>query len=283
MGKKSAGERKTYRLSFMEDDTSNTLKSIRFSKMSLTIWAIIAVVVLIFFFYAIIAFTPLRTTIPGYPDAHSKRVAVANAIKIDSLESSITRWELYAKNLSRILSGEETLSADSLIQGGAAGYLERKSAEELARQDSLLKATVLTEEQAGISGSSAEKKLPLEGRHFFCPLKGVISNGFDIAMHPYVDITAPANSVVCATLDGTVIYSVYTDASGHTIALQHEGNIVSIYTHNVKLLKKVGDKVKAGTPIALVGNSASLTAGDHLHFELWYNGTPVNPTDYISF
>lgn len=283
MGKKSAGERKTYRLSFMEDDNSNTLKSIRFSKMSLTIWAIIAVVVLIFFFYAIIAFTPLRTTIPGYPDAHSKRVAVANAIKIDSLESSITRWELYAKNLSRILSGEETLSADSLIQGGAAGYLERKSAEELARQDSLLKATVLTEEQAGISGSSAEKKLPLEGRHFFCPLKGVISNGFDIAMHPYVDITAPANSVVCATLDGTVIYSVYTDASGHTIALQHEGNIVSIYTHNVKLLKKVGDKVKAGTPIALVGNSASLTAGDHLHFELWYNGTPVNPTDYISF
>lgn len=283
MGKKSAGERKTYRLSFMEDDTSNTLKSIRFSKMSLTIWAIIAVVVLIFFFYAIIAFTPLRTTIPGYPDAHSKRVAVANAIKIDSLESSITRWELYAKNLSRILSGEETLSADSLIQGGAAGYLERKSAEELARQDSLLKATVLTEEQAGISGSSAEKKLPLEGRHFFCPLKGVISNGFDIAVHPYVDITAPANSVVCATLDGTVIYSVYTDASGHTIALQHEGNIVSIYTHNVKLLKKVGDKVKAGTPIALVGNSASLTAGDHLHFELWYNGTPVNPTDYISF
>lgn len=283
MGKKSAGERKTYRLSFMEDDTSNTLKSIRFSKMSLTIWAIIAVVVLIFIFYAIIAFTPLRTTIPGYPDAHSKRVAVANAIKIDSLESSITRWELYAKNLSRILSGEETLSVDSLIQGGAAGYLERKSAEELARQDSLLKATVLTEEQAGISGSSAEKKLPLEGRHFFCPLKGVISNGFDIAMHPYVDITAPANSVVCATLDGTVIYSVYTDASGHTIALQHEGNIVSIYTHNVKLLKKVGDKVKAGTPIALVGNSASLTAGDHLHFELWYNGTPVNPTDYISF
>lgn len=283
MGKKSAGERKTYRLSFTEDDNGNTLKSIRFSRMSLTIWAIIAVVVLIFFFYAAIAFTPLRTTIPGYPDAHSKRVAVANAIKIDSLESSITRWELYAKNLSRILSGEETLSADSLIQGGAAGYLERKSAEELARQDSLLKATVMNEEQAGISGSSAEKKLPLEGRHFFCPLKGVISNGFDIAMHPYVDITAPANSVVCATLDGAVIYSVYTDASGHTIALQHDGNIVSIYTHNVKLLKKVGDKVKAGTPIALVGNSASLTAGDHLHFELWYNGEPVNPTDYISF
>lgn len=282
MGKKNAGERKTYRLSFMEDGTSNTLKSVRFSKMSLTVWSIIAAVILIFLFYSVIAFTPLRTTIPGYPDAHSKRVALANAIKIDSLESSITRWELYAKNLSRVLSGEETLSVDSLLNGGAAGYLERKSAEELARQDSLLKATVAAEEQASLTGGT-ERVLPLEGRHFFCPLKGVISNGFDIAMHPYVDITAPANSVVCATLDGTVMYSVYTDASGHTMAIQHDGNIVSIYAHNEKLLKKVGDKVKAGTPIALVGSSTSLTAGDHLHFELWYKGDQVNPTDYISF
>lgn len=282
MGKKNAGERKTYRLSFMEDGTSNTLKSVRFSKMSLTVWSIIAAVILIFLFYSVIAFTPLRTTIPGYPDAHSKRVALANAIKIDSLESSITRWELYAKNLSRVLSGEETLSVDSLLNGGAAGYLERKSAEELARQDSLLKATVAAEEQASLTGGT-ERMLPLEGRHFFCPLKGVISNGFDIAMHPYVDITAPANSVVCATLDGTVMYSVYTDASGHTMAIQHDGNIVSIYANNEKLLKKVGDKVKAGTPIALVGSSTSLTAGDHLHFELWYKGDQVNPTDYISF
>lgn len=282
MGKKNAGERKTYRLSFMEDGTSNTLKSVRFSKMSLTVWSIIAAVILIFLFYSVIAFTPLRTTIPGYPDAHSKRVALANAIKIDSLESSITRWELYAKNLSRVLSGEETLSVDSLLNGGAAGYLERKSAEELARQDSLLKATVAAEEQASLTGGT-ERMLPLEGRHFFCPLKGVISNSFDIAMHPYVDITAPANSVVCATLDGTVMYSVYTDASGHTMAIQHDGNIVSIYANNEKLLKKVGDKVKAGTPIALVGSSTSLTAGDHLHFELWYKGDQVNPTDYISF
>lgn len=282
MGKKSAGARKTFRLSFVEDDTHKTLKSIRFSKMSLIIWAIIAAVVLLFVFYALIAFTPLRTTIPGYPDAHSKRVAVANAIKIDSLESSITRWELYAKNLSRVLSGEEALSADSLINGSAAGYLEKKSAEELARQDSLLREMVLAEDHVEL-GNTQKRALPLEGRHFFVPLKGVISSGFDVAVHPYVDITAPANSVVCATLDGTVIYTSFSDASGHTIQLQHDGNIISIYAHNEKLLKKVGDKVKAGTPIALVGGTTSLTKGDHLHFELWYNGEAVNPQDYISF
>lgn len=282
MGKKSAGTRKTYRLSFVEDDTHKTLKSIRFSKMSLTIWVIISFVAVLLVSYALIALTPLRTIIPGYPDGHSKQVALANAIKIDSLESSITRWELYAKNLSRVLAGEETLSADSLINSNAADYLARKSAEELAAQDSLLKETVRQEEQFNIKGSG-QRNLPLEGRHFFSPIKGVISAGYDIASHPYVDITAPANSVVCATLDGTVIYTAYSDAAGHTIQLQHDGNIISIYTHNEKLLKKVGDKVKAGTPIALVGNSSSLTTGDHLHFELWYNGDPVNPAEYISF
>lgn len=282
MGKKSAGTRKTYRLSFVEDDTHKTLKSIRFSKMSLTIWVIISFVAVLLVSYALIALTPLRTIIPGYPDGHSKQVALANAIKIDSLESSITRWELYAKNLSRVLAGEETLSADSLINSNAADYLARKSAEELAAQDSLLKETVRQEEQFNIKGSG-QRNLPLEGRHFFSPIKGVISAGYDIASHPYVDITAPANSVVCATLDGTVIYTAYSDAAGHTIQLQHDGNIISIYTHNEKLLKKVGDKVKAGTPIALVGNSSSLTTGDHLHFEIWYNGDPVNPAEYISF
>ena len=282
MGKKSAGTRKTYRLSFVEDDTHKTLKSIRFSKMSLTLCVIISFVAVLLVSYALIALTPLRTIIPGYPDGHSKQVALANAIKIDSLESSITRWELYAKNLSRVLAGEETLSADSLINSNAAEYLARKSTEELAAQDSLLKETVRQEEQFNIKGSG-QRNLPLEGRHFFSPIKGVVSAGYDIATHPYIDITAPANSVVCATLDGTVIYTAYSDAAGHTIQLQHDGNIISIYTHNVKLLKKVGDKVKAGTPIALVGNSSSLTTGDHLHFELWYNGDPVNPAEYISF
>ena len=281
MGKQSDGTGKVYRLSFVEDDTHRTLKSVRFSKIKLILALITGFVTFLAFFYAIIAFTPLRTTIPGYPDAHSKRAALANAIKIDSLENSITRWELYAKNLSRVLSGEEVLNMDSLVNGGAAGYLSRKPADELARQDSLLRETVAEEEQFGISGNK-ERDLPLEGRHFFPPLKGVVSNGFDVAVHPGVDITAPANSVVSSVLDGTVVYTGWSEETGHTIEVQHDGNIISIYKHNEKLLKKTGDRIKAGTPIALAGNSGALTTGDHLHFELWYKGEAVDPMKYIS-
>lgn len=119
--------------------------------------------------------------------------------------------------------------------------------------------------------------------HFFCPLKGVISQAYNPVSHPYVDITAPEGSVVKAILDGTVIYSGWSEDYGHTIQLQHEEDIVSIYKHNEKLLKKTGDKVTAGAPIALVGNSGDLTTGTHLHLELWHQGSAVDPAKYINF
>jgi murein DD-endopeptidase MepM/ murein hydrolase activator NlpD len=118
---------------------------------------------------------------------------------------------------------------------------------------------------------------------FFTPLKGVVSQGYDPAIHPYIDITATSGSVVKAVLDGTVIFSGWSDDAGHTIQIQHDGDIVSIYKHNEKLLKKTGDKVSAGTPIALVGNSGEMTTGAHLHFELWHKGETVDPTKHISF
>ena len=60
-------------------------------------------------------------------------------------------------------------------------------------------------------------------------------------------------------------------------------DLLSIYKHNQKLLHKTGDAVKAGTPVAMLASSSSLTKGDHLHFELWYKGTAVDPVRYIKF
>jgi lipoprotein NlpD len=131
--------------------------------------------------------------------------------------------------------------------------------------------------------ANARRSLPIEGLHFFTPLHGVISQGYDKALHPYVDITAPENSVVMSVLDGTVISAGWSDENGYTIQIQHEGNIVSVYKHNQKLMKKSGDKVTAGMPIAIVGNAGTLSTDNHLHFELWHNGEAVDPAKYISF
>lgn len=271
-----------FRLVILDDDTHQHLYKLRFTKTTGTVAVISTVVMFAVIIFCIIAFTPVRTFIPGYPDARSKRAAIQNAMRIDSLENVIFRWELYSENLRRVVEGEEPLKIDSIIKAAYDPSVKEADLEELAKKDSLLRQNVREEEQFGISGTG-KRSLPIEGMHFFPPLKGVISQGYDPAVHPYIDITAPEGSVVKATLDGTVIYAGWSEDTGHTIQIQHEGDIISIYKHNEKLLKKVGDKVTAGSPIALVGNTGGLTTGDHLHFELWHNGETVDPARYIKF
>ena len=273
---------KTFRLAFIDNKTHQHLVTLNFTRTTFFITVVTIVVVLCTAIYSLIAFTPIRTFIPGYPDARSKRAAIQNAITIDSLENVIFRWELYSENLRRAVEGEEPVKIDSLIKAQNTSKAESLDMDRIARQDSLMREHVKEEEQFGIS-ERERRDLPIEGLHFFTPLKGVVSQGYDPVIHPYIDIAAPEGSVVKATLDGTVIFAGWSDDAGHTIQIQHDGDIVSIYKPNDKLLKKTGDKVTAGTPIALVGNTGELTTGDHLHFELWHKGQTVDPTAYIKF
>lgn len=271
-----------FRLSLLDAKTHKQLFSIRFNRTGFFVSIVTGLVMLCAAIFSLIAFTPLKTFIPGYPDARTKRAAIQNAIRVDSLESVIYRWELYSENLRRAVEGEEPVNIDSLINIHNREEELSRDPEHMRRQDSLLREEVRTEEMFDISGKG-QRKLPIEGMMFFTPLKGVISQGYDAALHPFVDITAPEGSVVSAIADGTVIYAGWSDADGYTLHIQHEGDIVSIYKHNEKLLKKTGDKVKAGSPIALIGNTGSLTTGEHLHFELWYKGETLDPTGYINF
>jgi murein DD-endopeptidase MepM/ murein hydrolase activator NlpD len=269
------------RLMISDDKTHQHLFKLHFTRTGFVVGAVSGTIVFAALIFIIIAYTPLKTFIPGYPDARSKRAAIQNAIRIDSLENVIYRWELYSENLKRVMEGEDPLKIDSLINDG----IKNNSAadmKKLAERDSILREHVRQEEEFGISDRD-KRNLPIEGLHFFTPLKGVISEGYDPAVHPFVDITAPSGSVVKATLDGTVIYAGWSEEAGYTIQLQHDGDIVSIYKHNEKLLKTTGDKVSAGSPIALVGNTGNLSTGDHLHFELWHKGETVDPTKYINF
>ena len=258
----------------MDNETHDPLRAIRFNKVQLVYGIITAVLALLLVSYCLFAFTPLRTIIPGYPNAHSKREAVTNALKIDSLENALLRWNLYAEHLDRVLTGEQTANYDSLVRLGSARYLSDKSPAELARRDSILRETVQKEDQFGVS-NRAERDLPLEGMHFFTPLKGVVSTGYDRVLHPAVDLSAPTGSVVSAVLDGMVVFTGWDADVGYVIILQHRGDLISIYSNNQKVLHSAGESVKAGAPVALVG--------DHLHFELWQNGQSVDPTRYISF
>lgn len=271
-----------FRLSLLDAKTHKQLFSVRFNRTGFFVTLVSSVVIIIAAIFSIIAFTPVKTFIPGYPDARTKRAVIQNAMKVDSLENVIYRWELYSENLRRVIEGEDPINIDSLISARQTQIELAKDPEYLKRQDSLLRKEVKEEEMFDITSRST-RKLPIEGMLFFTPVKGVISQGYDPITHPFVDITAPAGSLISAIADGTVIYDGWSDDTGYTIHIQHSNDIISIYKHNDKLLKKAGDKVKAGTPIALMGNTGSLSTGPHLHFELWHNGENLDPTQYINF
>ncbi len=278
---KEKKESKGFTISARDNETHKYLWSIRFTKTSLFVTVLTVLVMLTVATYCVIAYTPVRTFIPGYPDARTKRAAIQNAIKVDSLEKVIYRWEIYSENIKRAVEGKAPIKIDSIIKASSKETAVSADQTLLQKQDSLLREQVKEEERFEIS-QRGRRDLPIEGLHFFTPLKGVISQGYD-PVHPYIDITAPAGSVVKATLDGTVIYAGWNEDTGNTIQIQHSDDLVSIYKHNEKLLKKTGDKVKAGTSIALVGNTGDVSTGTHLHFELWHKGEAVDPTRYIKF
>jgi len=271
---------RNFRLSLVDDMTHRKLWVLHFTKPGFLVTVISAVVVLFAIVYALLAYTPLRTSIPGYPDAHTRRAAIQNAIRIDSLENVISRWELYSENMLRVIEGEAPLPVDSVIRLADAAVAEGRDAAYLAQRDSALRDLVNREEQFGVTDRQ-ERSLPIEGLHFFTPFKGVVSQGFESVLHPYLDVTVPANSAVMAVMEGTVVFDGWSDDSGYTIAIQHEGDLLSVYKHNAKLLRRTGDRVSSGASIALAGGSAE--DGDYLRFELWYRGEAVDPAKYIVF
>lgn len=272
-----------FRLSLLDAKTHQQLRSVRFTKTTFIITIICSIVLICATIYSLIAFTPIRTFIPGYPDETTKRTAIHNALKADSLERVIVKWELYSENLRRVLEGEAAPSSiDSLMNISRNTIESTKDDSIIKLQDSLLRKTVREEEMFELADRN-RRSLPIEGMHFFTPLKGIVTQGYDATIHPFVDIAAAEGTVVNAIADGTVIYTGWSDETGYTIQIQHDADIISIYKHNEKLIKNVGDKVKAGSPIALVGNTGSLSTGPHLHFELWYKGECMDPTKHINF
>jgi murein DD-endopeptidase MepM/ murein hydrolase activator NlpD len=127
------------------------------------------------------------------------------------------------------------------------------------------------------------KKVDKNVPYFSVPVKGVVSQKFDLKNHPAVDVVTTKNQTVLACLSGTVIYSGYTQKDGFVLIIDHANGYVSVYKHNKAVLKKSGSKVQMNDAIAIVGNTGENTTGPHLHFELWYNQSAVDPQVYIDF
>ncbi len=275
-----------YRFSIYNDASYKQLWHLRLSGLEATILLNVIIVAIISFVIVMIAFTPLREFIPGYPDDKTRRDIVQNALRADSLDMMMYKWELQLTNLNLIMTGKDPVSAisqaaDSVISGKI--LISRHS-----KEDSLLRLEMERELSSEIGlraeKTGAAKDNQVLSSNYFSPIKGVVTSSFHLSSNHFgVDVVTSPNSAISAILDGTVILAAWTEDTGYVIQLQHKNNTISVYKHCAKLLKKEGEKVKTGEAIAIIGNSGQLSTGPHLHFELWQDGMAVDPEKYISF
>lgn len=271
-----------YRLNILNDQTFEEVWTMRLSRLNVISVFGSAAIFIVIFVIVLIAFTPIREFIPGYPNGNTRRNIVVNALRVDSLEKELKHWKGYYSNINKILNGGEPTSIvskpDSTVK-----YKEIRFTRSV--EDSLLRLQIEENEMYNLSVFDNRKsKSSISNMLFFTPVKGVITSTFSLQQNHYgVDIVAAPNEAVVAVANGTVTLSTWTLETGYVIQIQHDDNLISVYKHNSQLLKKQGTRVKAGETIAIIGNSGELTTGPHLHFELWHNGNPIDPQKYIIF
>jgi murein DD-endopeptidase MepM/ murein hydrolase activator NlpD len=249
--------------------------------------AIFLVAILVFL---LIAYTPLRQYIPGYGDIVQRQEVNEMESILDEMTKRLDAQSLYIENLNRNIHGEVVTSADVETDTTSIDLLEATPAplseEEvrLRREMALERVGESSRQSGSLAPSPGSADVPLAQLFFVAPVNGEISAGYNpTENHLGVDILAPQNTPIKAVRDGVVFISEFTSSNGNVIGLQHDNNLVTFYKHNSQLLKKVGDRVKAGEAIAIIGNTGKLSTGPHLHFELWHEGDVVDPTEYLRF
>jgi murein DD-endopeptidase MepM/ murein hydrolase activator NlpD len=241
--------------------------------------------------YLIIAYTPLKQSIPGMPDLSSelslRKIDLENIQYLEKVKHQSSVEELYFQNLITILNNEvpsDPTSQDSTYNRDSTDYAIMDFS--TSEKDSILRAKIDLREKYELHDKegSVSQNDDMKGVFFFTPINGSVSASFNLKEdHFGVDIVAPKDEAIMATLDGTVIFKDWTPENGHIIYLQHNYNLISVYKHNSFVLKKIGEFVEVGEPIAIIGSSGRLSTGPHLHFELWHKGIALNPEDYMHF
>ncbi len=271
-----------YRLVILNDETFGEKFSLRLSPLGLLITIAAITIVMTTLVISLVALTPHREYIPGYGNVSDRKELLKLTLRADSIEQTLQAKEEYMNTLITVFGDKkeerpekpkkDTLKDYSKLKNdpSSADLNFRKEIEETKTSQA---ATVYT-----------TKIKALNDLVFYSPVKGMVTSSFNIKEEHYgVDVVTKADEEIKAPLDGTVVYTGFTVEDGHIIHLQHSNNLMSVFKHNSRLSKKVGERVKTGEVISTVGNTGTLSKGSHMHFELWYNGMPVNPEEFVAF
>jgi len=278
--------RDQYRLVILNEETLEERISFKLSRLNVFVAIGLLSIILVFITTYIIAFTPLKEYIPGYTDVTLQRRIYELQLRSDSVAFAMRAQERYLEDLRKVLAGDLPNERKMVPADTAQTHNYQNIKDNRSPEDSILRTEYDNANKYNLfkSDKSSGKGSTMRNITFFAPIRGIVTSEFDpLRKHFGIDIVAARDEVIKSVQDGTVIFSGWTVETGSVIAIQHPGNIISIYKHNSVLLKKEGNIVHAGETVAIIGESGELSTGPHLHLELWINGIPVNPKDYIVF
>lgn len=270
-----------YRISILNENTLEESWHIRLSRFSVFMMASSFMLFTFILMTILIFTTPLRSYLPGYGDAGNRSTIIKNSMRADSLFRQIEMQKGYVSILKQIIVGD--IKPDSIASLDSVQLKER--AQVLLEKSKLEQEFVDNYERDEKYNLASIDVKPNENMYvFFRPTKGVISSSFNFAEQQFgVYLITSPNETVVSVLGGTIVYSAFTFDDGWVIQVQHENNYLSIYKNNTRLLKKVGDAVKAGESIGITGDATAKNTGSQFYFELWKQGKPVDPEEMIIF
>lgn len=270
-----------YRFVVLNENTFEEMLSYKLSRFNVFMIVSLLSIFLISATYAIIALTSLKEYIPGYDSTALRRQAIENTYSLDSLKQQLLLNQRYISSITDALSGNVKPEDIPLRElQGDLGDLTEQFDFSINKQDSLLRAEVAQEDRFNLfETAGTESNFTL-----FPPVTGTLTQRYDPSVNHYaVDISVPEKTPVKSASEGTVIFADWTTETGYVILIKHQQNLISVYKHNESLAVGQGDLVFAGEVIAFAGNTGSLSTGPHLHFELWSDGYPIDPSDLIDF
>lgn len=272
-----------YRMVVLNEDTFEERFSFKLSRLNVYVFGGLSIIILIALTSLLIAFTPLREYVPGYSSTALKKKATDLTYQLDSLENIYKTNDIKLNAMLSIIKGDEDIGAyqkrvDSIIE--ISQDSNNNNHLYASKADSVFRENIDKQDRDNINS----KNIPSINKMLFSPVSGTITNHFNSDKKHYaIDIATKKDAPIKTIADGTIIFSEWSVDTGYVILVDHGSNLISVYKHNSQLYKKQGDMVKSGEVIASAGTSGELSTGVHLHFELWYNGYPIDPTNFMDF
>lgn len=269
-----------YKLTIINENTLEEVVGIHVSKLNGLSVLLSACTVIFLIAAVIIIFTPLRNYLPGYMNSEVRSQVVTNVLRADSLQAALERQNLYMMNIRDILSGQ--IKADSVKSVDSLTALRAEELMARSEEEKNFRDRYEAKERYNLTAVTGARDAA--GLIFYRPVRGLMTREFNPQeKHWGLDLTADPNESILSALDGTVVFASYTAEDGYVIQVQHSQDFLTIYKHCGSLMKQVGDKVKGGEVIALIGKLGAEEEQPHLHFELWHKGIPMNPEKYVVF